>query len=265
MIKTITVKNNSTAEKIFFFKNVDVTGHRIIPLYGANGVGKTTLLKEIQFALYEIQEQNFTSDSDDEFDLFNSWEKSTRRIRAGIEHDSQVELTVDPSPTVYYKYRNGTDNFRVSEPRSQMEGVDPVFIINKWNAKALSEGQSIVYSVKDLLTGMLRSTKTHESFIEDDDTHGIILLDEIDSGLSIDNLDEILRIIKRVIKQGRNIQFFMSFNNPYVIKYFPEVLSMYDGQWKRFSDQDEMLADLMENKKILDKARKSRGRYKIFD
>ena len=262
MINEIKVKPNTTASHILFFDNIDLTqlpNRRIVPLYGANGSGKTTLLKEIHFAMYERGEDKTGDDIGDRIS------KALKRQHAGVEHNSQIEIKCDDEKTVYYKYRNGQDNFQVMEPKSYTQSFDPMFINLKFNAKSLSEGQSIVYSVEDLLKGMLRSTKRHESFIEDDNTHAVVLLDEIDSGLSIDNLDRMLKIIQKVLRQGRNIQFFMSFNNPYVIKYFPDVISMYDGNIHHFDNMEEMLEDLKANQNMLDKARKSRGKYKIFD
>lgn len=263
MINEIKVIPGTTASDILFFSNInlnDLPDKRIVPLYGANGSGKTTLLKEIQFALYVMGEEK-THDPDD---FSANFGKSMKRSRAGIEHDPQIVLDCDKEKTVYYKYRNGTDNFQVAEPRSYAESFDPMYITYRYNAQSLSEGQSLVYSVDSLLKGMLKSTRTHESFVTDDSQHTIVLLDELDSGLSIDNLDDMLKIIRRVLGQGRPIQFVMSFNNPYVVKYFPYVVSMYDGKIHKFDTSDDMLDDLINNRKMLDKARKSRGQYKIF-
>ena len=106
---------------------------------------------------------------------------------------------------------------------------------------------------------MLKSTEKHGSFIEDY-RHCILLLDEIDSGLSLDNVGKTMRLIKRVLREGRNIQFFMSFNNPYVTHFFPYVISLYDGQVHEMRTFEDMLAELKINQKMLDQARKnSRG------
>lgn len=266
MINKITVKSGTEASKILFFSNIDFTklpDKRIILLYGANGSGKTTLLKNIEFGLFEYSNPSKPEESEED-DRIAEMMRGMEKTRGGIEHDSHLTLDLDAVPTMYYRYRNGTDNFSVKEPRSYEEAFDPEYIMYKWNAQALSEGQSIVYSVKSLLEGMLKSTKNRESFVTDDH-HTILLLDEIDSGLSIDNLDAMLLIIKRVLKQGRNIQFIMSFNNPYVLTYFPDVISMYDGNVHHFSSTEDMLKDLFNNKKMLDKSRKkSNGEYRIF-
>ena len=117
MINRIKVKPNTTASKILFFDNVDLTqlpNKRIVPLYGANGSGKTTLLKEINFAMYEYEEDKIKEDDN----IADRFGKALKRNRAGIEHNSQIEIECDNVRTVYYKYRNGQDNFQVMEPRS---------------------------------------------------------------------------------------------------------------------------------------------------
>lgn len=265
MIKKIKVLSDTTASKILFFDEIDLTelpNRKIVPLYGANGSGKTTFLKEIKNFLFEMIEAKRPKVDDDNF--AERFARARRRQQAKVDHDAQIQMEMDDAPTRYFEYRNRDDNFAYAEPRSYLESFDPTYLSLKYDARSLSEGQSLVYSVEDLLKGMLRTTKRRESFVEDDE-HTIVLLDEIDSGLSLDNLDKMMRIIKQVLRQGRDIQFVMSFNNPFVLNYFPDVISMYDGKVHRFENTEEMLEDLKANQKMLDKSRKRNGRYKIFD
>lgn len=265
MIRKINVTPNTTASKILFFKETDLNAlpdRRIVPLFGANGSGKTTLLKEIEYAIQFSKEENSKEPENEE----EAFLRALKKTRLGIKHNPQIKLVTDKAPTMFYRYRNGTDNFKVMQPRSYMESFDPAYMVRRYDAGALSEGQSLVYSVEGLLKGMLPSTKTRESFIEDNSMHVIVLLDEIDSGLSLDNLDHCMRIIRQVLKKRKNVQFIMSFNNPYVLNYFPYVISMYDGKMKRLCDTDDALNELKKNQKMLDKSRKkSNGEYRIFE
>ena len=94
----------------------------------------------------------------------------------------------------------------------------------------------------------------------------IVLLDEIDSGLSIDNINYLCRKIRRIAKKWSDTQFFIAFNSPEILGYFPYVLSMYDGKMHKIDGYDIMRAELKANKKMLDKARKkSNGQYRIFE
>ena len=94
----------------------------------------------------------------------------------------------------------------------------------------------------------------------------LVLLDEIDSGLSIDNIDITMRKIKYIVRKRDNVQFIFSFNSPRVLKHFPEVLSMYDGKKIELHTDEDMLAEIRKHKKEFDKARKySNGRPKIYE
>ena len=256
MIHKITVIPDSHAAKVLFFKEInidDLPDPRIVPLFGANGSGKTTILSELEDALYfyKYNEEDHPEDS-----------RLVEALR-GIHSPKklQVDLEYDKCKTVYFRYRNSTDNFGDKE----CKWFDPVALNLKYDAKSLSEGQSIVFSAEALLKGMLKPTKNRESFIEDDQ-HGIVLIDELDSGMSMDNIRDMMKIIQRVLKQKRNIQFFISFNNPYVLNFFPYVISMYDGKVHHITSMNEMLEELDKNRDMLRTARrKSNGDFKIYE
>ena len=139
---------------------------------------------------------------------------------------------------------------------------DPAFINAKWAASGLSEGQSIMYSVEP----MLDMLKPGCNDLVPEGKSVVLLIDEIDSGLSLDNLDRILRKIKKRIKDRPELQIFLSFNTSFVLKYFPDVISMYDGKVHHLRTEEEMLVEMKRNQKMLDKKRKkSNGSYRIFD
>lgn len=259
MINKIKVVPETQTSNILFFDETDLNllpDKRIVPLFGANGSGKTTLLKAIENSIYsKIFEKQYKD--------MEPIELAMKGIRKPKSND--VSLDIDDAPTALFTYRNSTDNFRVKEPKSYFDSFDPTYLNLKYDANALSEGQSIVYSAMDLLKGMLKSTKTKESFVNDDQ-HAIVLIDELDSGLSIDNIEDAMKVIKRVLRQKRNIQFFMSFNNPFMCHFFPNVISMYDGQVHQIHNTEEMYEELKKNQEMLKKSRKKRnGKFRIFD
>ena len=225
MITSINVNPDTFESKVFFFNHLDLTPftERVVPLFGPNGVGKSTLISAIE---------------------------------------SQSVEVVKDKPTHLYCYSNSRDNFKNRKPRSYMESFDPEYVSARFDAQRVSEGQSIIYSMFDLLD-MLRNTKVFERI------HGkdlLILLDEIDSGMSIDNIDITMRKIKNLVKMRSDLQVIFSFNSPRVLKHFSKVLSMYDGSVLEMHTDEDMLKEIKLHKKEFDKIRKtSKGRPKIYD
>lgn len=223
MIKSVSVKPDTRTAAILFFQTADFQDQRVIPLFGPNGVGKSTLIKE-------------------------------------LEKHQEVTIITDGIQTECYSYQNARDNYRDRQPRSYLESFDPCFMAAKLDAQSISEGQSIIYSMFDLLDGLRPSGQ----LAPQEGVHKLILLDEIDSGMSIDNIDTTMRKIKNLIRKRDDLQFIFSFNSPRVLKHFSHVLSMYDGTFIDLHTDDDMLVEINKHKKMFDKARKnSRGRPKI--
>lgn len=225
MLETITVKPNTRTADILFFDELDITGHHVIPLFGPNGVGKSTLIKQ-------------------------------------LEDRRDITIKTNGMPTKFYSYQNARDNFKIRQPRSYMESFDPEFMSARFSAQSISEGQSIIYSMFDLLDGL----KPKQPLAPEPGQDALVLLDEIDSGMSIDNIDTTMKKIKNLIQKNEHIQFIFSFNSPRVLKHFPRVLSMYDGTFIELHSDEDMLSEIRKHKSTFDKARKnSRGRPKIID
>lgn len=225
MLETVTVKPNTRTADILFFDELDITGHHVIPLFGPNGVGKSTLIKQ-------------------------------------LEDRRDITIKTNGMPTKFYSYQNARDNFKIRQPRSYMESFDPGFMSARFSAQSISEGQSIIYSMFDLLDGL----KPKQPLAPEPGQDALVLLDEIDSGMSIDNIDITMKKIKNLIQKNEHIQFIFSFNSPRVLKHFPRVLSMYDGTFIELHSDEDMLSEIRKHKSTFDKARKnSRGRPKIID
>lgn len=281
MITKITIKPGTKSYDALFFKEAslsDFPDRQVIPLFGANGAGKSTFIDAIRsdFAYRQKAEtiRKKISDLKKEREKYHSthkdcivskltdddiafWNRTLEREKG--KREAECEGIVKDKKYALYFYRNGDTNFSNS-PAGKRDAYDPARLSLFWDAGHLSEGQSLVFSVNGLLDGLLKNESWHE-----DGTENIVLLDEIDSGLSIDNIDYLCRKIRRIAKKWSDTQVFIAFNSPEILGYFPYVLSMYDGKMHKIDGYDIMRAELKANKKMLDKARKkSNGQYRIF-
>ena len=255
MIQKIHVINNSPAETIFFFKDIDLTAlpdPSIVLLFGPNGIGKSTLIRSIvnSFQIEKLAEK----ESDDNF--------SKEFFENELIKNSGLRLEHDKCPHRIYGYSNSTDNCKVRQARSYSEAFDPRYLSSRLDAKHLSEGQSVIYSAFDLLDAL----KPGKNMFGEEGEHTIVLLDEIDSGMSIDNIDTAMRKIKYALSKRNDLQVFLSFNSPRVLKHFTSVISLYDGAVHEMKTDDDMLLEIRAHKKMFDKARKySNGRPRVFN
>lgn len=163
------------------------------------------------------------------------------------QRDIDYELS---KPTTAYSYINSKQNFREMERNDHLsinDMYDPGVLARKFAAGDLSEGQSIIFSIQDIfdLCEAIDSDKDH-----------IILLDEIDSGLSVDNVDYLARKIKRICKKHPNIQFVIAFNNYEFCRTFKDVFNMYNGEWVKINSYDEYFNLIKSNRNMLLKKRK---------
>lgn len=223
MITSFSVKPDTFVEDILFFASADFNSFdsHVIPLFGPNGVGKSTLIKAFE--------------------------------------DQKVNISTD-KPTKFFSYQNSRDNFKHREARSYHESFEPWFIKGRLDAQIISEGQSIIYSFFDLLDCF----KDYESLPILESQDYLLLLDEIDSGMSIDNIDTAMRKIKYLLRVRNDLQIIMSFNSPRVLKWFPDVLSMYDGTKITLHTDEDMIKEIRKHKVEFDKSRKdSKGRPKV--
>ena len=259
MINRINTLENTKTSEILFFDRCDLTklpNKRIVPLFGPNGSGKTTLINAIGTYLDALRLKNKVLRDDIEYKDF-VLEDFNRNIRK-----AGCSLVLEDVPYRVLSYSNSDDNFRHRRERSINDAFNPALLSARFDANSVSEGQSIVYSVFDLIELL----STGKKGIRYDDGHLIVLIDEMDSGLSIDNIDMFMKKLKYYTDKRDDIQVIFSFNNPRILKFFPHVLSMYTGEVLELHSDEDMLAEFKKHEKAFNKARKlSNGRPKVYD
>lgn len=127
-----------------------------------------------------------------------------------------------------------------------LEGVYDVLKI--YNSSAYSEGQGMIH----FLLPFLYDIKDFAGKNNDKDV--IVLIDEMDSGLSIENINMLLHIIIEICDEYKNVQFFISSNHYHYAYVFKKVLNMYDGQLVNIDSYEDYFARLNEGIQIMHKA-----------
>lgn len=281
MITTIHVDNNTKTDAILFAKTFDLLklpNAQIVPLFGANGAGKSTLIRAIRDSLQApakhraaVQKYKKTWEIEDVEKEMQSgtWKgnvirKELERIDTldtlGLEYDEESlcgGIAVPKKPIALYSYCNGQDNLRRGS-HDKLENVDR--FVSFFESQHLSEGQTIMYSLKDFINGLISDKEAHK-----ENQNILLLMDEFDSGLSIENVIYLCRRMKVLTHKWPDMQIIFAFNNPAVLTVFPDVISVYTGEVLHIETMPEMLAEIKKHEKELKKARQtSRGKYKTF-
>lgn len=149
-------------------------------------------------------------------------------INNTLELDIETELIIK-------SYINSQNNFRhISQVVYKDIGTA---LLQKTNANKMSEGQSIIYS----LLAYIEDAKNEA--IQNPDKTVVLLLDEVDSGLSAENINLILHMICDLLNI-ENIQIFISTNHYHFIHVFKKVFNMYTGKVSEFKSYEEYYNEL---------------------
>lgn len=141
------------------------------------------------------------------------------------------KLDIDTSKELIIKtYTNSKDNFRHIDKVSYTNYGRA--LLQKVKANEMSEGQSIIYS----LLSYIENAK--EVAIQNQDKTVVLVLDEIDSGLSAENINMILHILLDFLKID-NTQLFISSNHYHFVYVFKKVFNMYTGKQIEINSYDE--------------------------
>lgn len=148
--------------------------------------------------------------------------------------NNTLDLETDKE-LILKSYINSQNNFRhISQVVYKDIGTA---LLQKTNANKMSEGQSIIYT----LLAYIEDARNEA--IQNPDKTVILLLDEIDSGLSAENINLILHMICDLLNI-ENIQIFISTNHYHFVHVFKKVFNMYTGKVSEFNSYEEYYKEL---------------------
>ena len=151
--------------------------------------------------------------------------KST--LLSGIRNGTvDLEFT---KPIAIHSYQNSlqSDRNNHANPYSGKE------ILRSLTSRFISEGQGIVRSISREIDRISVVVK------EQPDVNHILLWDEVDSGLSIENINLVGNLIAEVMIEHNNIQLFVASNMYQWIAYSGVGVNMYTGKTERIKSYDE--------------------------
>lgn len=149
---------------------------------------------------------------------------------------------------VILKYINSEDNCKGYKFDNNFKDMNQALKI--FNSSGYSEGQTMlnhllpfIKNIKDV------ANKNKNKTI-------IVVLDEIDSGLSIENINLFLHLINESLNDFENIQFFISTNHYHFTYVLKDVINMYDGTWIRINSYEEYFELLNKGIQIMHTSKK---------
>lgn len=196
MIKSIEIGSGTSARKILMFRKCEIH-NRMNLLFGGNGAGKTTFIKYLS------------------------------QCTNNKELNKNLQLVDDYTRFTLYSFSNSENNYNKVGHSSRFGlDINPEVALKKYSASALSEGQSIIYSLEDFLYFL----ENHLPYEEG--SSNLITIDEIDSGLSVDNIEYVMKRLNKLLESRKDVQMFISFNNYAICENNPkDILSMYTGKY----------------------------------
>lgn len=206
-LKNLTLKNPIVINEIvrdpyyhdkYLFENDQLTLTQKVNIFvGPNGYGKTTLLRMMKQALEKQGAFSFSN---------NAYSRSvSKAFRNVLSSDSTVD-NEDKATLGFISYDSHADD-HTNTMSSTLANKDLVQFALRGES---SEGQNNLYSMMDLFNNAQAIAKKHQNLEQ-----LIIFVDGIDSGLSVDMIDLIIRTLdvkmKQVEDKNPNLEVAMIF------------------------------------------------------
>lgn len=223
MIGLVNIDSDTRAYNILMFRKCKIE-RQVNLLFGGNGAGKTTFIDYLKECT------------------------NNRRLNKNIQLMDGYE-----SFTLYAFSNSGNNYKKVGSAKSKLgDSTDPGMIVKKYNASRLSEGQSIIYSIEDFLWFLENQLPYKEK------ESNVITIDEMDSGLSVDNIEYVMTRLNNLARARDDVQMFISFNNYATCEYNrADVLSMYTGKYVEINGYKQFRRYITMNRDRLLKKRKN--------
>lgn len=236
MLKRIIVKPDTWSSEIFLFKEIGDFS-KLNVLMGPNGIGKSTILRHIE---ENLKGEDFR---------FGTTKYKPKSIETDKICSTGIDLCFSEKieKCNIIRYFNGKDNF-IRKPNDPFTGQ--IDFMRCASGVFSSEGENILMSFSEFIYELLPDRI-------DNDSLNIILIDEIDSGLSIENINAVCNSIVETINKYSNIQFFITANNFHFVYYFKDFIYwVEDGKKTIFENYESFFKRYIKARKKLLKIRK---------
>lgn len=192
-------------------------------LGGGNGVGKTTLLKELR--LWSRSKGFLLGKDNKNYDIFRSEEE----IRDQVAKALKIKVEDDGNPARCFFWQNAKDNLRYVRP-NEFTSTFLSDTVDLFDSAERSEGENVTESLLRWLTSLN---------LQKGD---ILFLDEMDSGLSVDACNGVIcYLLENASKIGfQAIVTCNSFHFPYVCG---PMINLLDGERYDFEKSYEKFCE----------------------
>lgn len=171
---------------------------RLNLLYGTNGIGKTTLIN-----ILNPNKQKYH---------FRVSNKKTNYYEHNIQYTDTPNVAVFSS-SINYPNRNKNN--------VAPDNLDDFALL--YQCSHISEGQGLLISFENFLFNL-------------DNSVNVLLIDELDSGLSITSIQYVAHILTDWLNEHPKVQCFISINNYHWVYLFKEIYRMDTGTYEKIED-----------------------------
>lgn len=208
MLKLIDLKFKNNHKVILDNLNLNINDGEVHVLMGPNGAGKSTLMNIIMHnEAYKLESGKITYNEEDITDL-----DTASIAKKGIFLAHQDPVSIDGVSLIELLRENAKSKKQniIMYAKELNKALEEVGLSKDFASRGVNEGLSGGEKKKSEIAQMLLLKPR------------LILLDEIDSGLDVDALKNIVKILKAYLKET-NASLLMITHNPLIISSFENV------------------------------------------